>query len=145
MTLSPTPGQRGDALAGLELLAQLHQPENQIQLIMDPGHGVDATRPLAMDPESDPVAPFAKHRRNPWFENEQLHPPRNEIERLFRRPKALRGSLSRLDRPDVILAAFVQFPIIAEARRPETARTRHSMATLEATRGQPPHPLLKSR
>jgi len=119
VSFSLTPGQRGDAPAGRELLRNLPQPEEQPALIMDRAYEGDETRQLALDLGFTPVVPPKVTRRHPWSLNVELYRRRNEIERLFRRLKAYRRIFSRFDKLDVMFTAFIHFALITEALRPQ--------------------------
>ena len=76
-----------------------------------------ATLQLALDLGFIPVVPPHPNRLNPWRYDRVMHRKRNEVERLFRRPKGFRRIFSRFDKLDVMFIAFVHFALIVEALR----------------------------
>jgi transposase len=64
-----------------------------------------------------PAVPPRTSRLMPWNYNRMLYRRRNEIERLFRRPKGFRRIFSRFDKLDVMFTNFILFTLIVEALR----------------------------
>ena len=63
-----------------------------LALVMDRAYQGDETRQLALDLGFTPVVPPVATRVDPWEYDRELYKRRNEIERLFRRLKAIAGS-----------------------------------------------------
>ena len=58
-----------------------------------------------------------KTRCDPWVYDWDLYKRRNEVERLFRRPKGFRRICSRFEKLDVIFLGFIVFALIFDALR----------------------------
>ena len=90
ITFSLSPGQRHDAPEGRQLLRTLKPAEEStVSLIMDRAYEGDETRQLALELGFTPVVPPKQNRVNPWEYDRVMYRRRNEIERLFRRLKAI--------------------------------------------------------
>jgi transposase len=55
------------------------------------------------------------NRIEPWEYDRALYEKRNEIERLFRRPKGFRRIFSRFEKHDAVFTDFLYFAFIVEA------------------------------
>ena len=84
---------------------------------MDRAYEADETRQLAGELGDVPVVPPHPNRLVPWEYDRVLYRRRNEIERLRRRLKGYRRSVSRCDKLDVLFAGFILFTLIVEALR----------------------------
>ena len=62
-----------------------------------------------------PLVPPKANAIQPW--KYALYKKRNEIERLFRRLKALRRTFSRFEKLDALFLGFLNFALIIEALR----------------------------
>ena len=110
-----TPGQRGDAPAGRELLRRLVPVSGQPALIMDRAYHGDQTRQLARALGYRPVVPPPSYRNPSWSYDRDLYRRRNEVERFFCRLKRFRRVATRYDKLDVIYLSFVYLALIHDA------------------------------
>ena len=83
LALSLTPGQRGDAPEGRQLLGQLGRQQGAPALLMDRAYEGDPTRDLAVVLGWLAVVPPMRHRSKPWKHDRELYKERNIAERLF--------------------------------------------------------------
>ena len=112
-----TPGQRGDAPVGRELIRALGPEMKGRPIIADRAYQGDETRALVEEMGLVPVIPPTKNRREPWEYDKELYAKRNEIERLFRRLKEFRRACTRYDKLDTVFQGFVTLAFIMEALR----------------------------
>lgn len=84
---------------------------------MDRAYEGNETRQLALDLGYSPVVPPLKTRLNPWKYDREMYKRRNEVERLFKRPKGFRRIFSRFKKLDVMFIAFIHFALIADGLR----------------------------
>jgi len=109
-------GQAADGPEGRKLLEAWKpaKPPGLKAVIMDRAHEGDATRQLVFEMGLEAVVPPKVTRLNPWEYDRELYKKRNEVGRLFRRPKAFRRIFSRFEKPDVMFTAFIHFALIIE-------------------------------
>jgi transposase len=112
-----SPGQRGDAPQGRDLLRSGGPAPVGCHLIMDRAYEGNETRQLALELGFIPVVPPNPNRLSPWEYDKAMYRRRNEVERLFRRLKGFRRIFSRFDKLDVMFTAFIHFALIVEALR----------------------------
>ena len=118
MRLLLTPGQRGDAPPGRELLRSLGRaPTRRCALLMDSAYEGNETRALARALGYRPVVPPNPLRVRPWRLDRKTYRRRNEVERLFRRLKAYRRVFTRFDKLDLMFTAFLHLALIFDALR----------------------------
>ena len=117
IAFSLTAGQAHDTPAGRELLRTLPHLPRRCRLLMDRAYEGNETRQLALDLGFIPVVPPLSTRVEPWRYSKAWYKRRNEIERLFRRPKGFRRIFSRFDKLDVMFMAFLCFALVVEALR----------------------------
>ena len=118
MKLALSPGQRGDAPPGRELLRALGRaPTRRCALLMDCAYEGNETRALARTLGYRPVVPSNPLRLRPWRLDRKLYRRRHEVERLFCRLKAYRRVFTRYDKLDVMFTAFVHLALIFDALR----------------------------
>ena len=84
---------------------------------MDRAYEGDETRQLVFDLNIEPVVPPKVTRLSPWEYDRELYKQRNEVERLFRRPKGFRRLFSRFDKLDIIFTAYIHFALAVDALR----------------------------
>ena len=112
LKLCLSPGQRGDAPVGRELLGRLGRaPTRRCALLMDCAYQGNETRALARSLGYVPVVPPNPLRRKPWRLNRTLYRRRNEVERLFRRLKSYRRVFTRYDKLNTMFLTFVHLPL----------------------------------
>jgi transposase len=111
LIFSLSPGNRGDAPCGRELLSALG-PTEACGMIMDRAYEGNATQKLCLDLGYTPVVPPNPNRLKPWAYDKELYKKRNEVERLFRRLKGFRRVFTRYDKLDSMFLAFVVFALI---------------------------------
>jgi transposase len=122
MMLGGIPNERpavlsSDTIEGRKLLGSIGPLPAPLHLIMDRAYEDNATLQLALDFGFIPVVPPRPQRLEPWQYDKAMYRRRNEIERLFRRPKGFRRIFSRFDKLDVFFLAFLHFALIVEALR----------------------------
>jgi len=117
ITFALSPGQAHDAPEGRRLLRKLGGANWPIHLIMDRAYEGDETRQLALDLNFIPVVPPKSTRISAWQYDRAMYRRRNEIERLFRRPKGFRRIFSRFEKLDVMFMAFINFALIVDGLR----------------------------
>ena len=117
LSLSISPGNAGDAPQGRELLRNGGPVPQGCPLIMDRAYEGDEAVQLARGLGYSPVVSPNPNRRATWEYDRVLYLRRNEIERLFRRPKAYRRVFSRFENFDVLFVGFIVFFLISEALR----------------------------
>jgi len=117
ITFALSPGNAHDAPEGRALLKQLGPMPEGLPLLLDRTYESNETRQLVLDLGMIPVVSPKSNRLHPWEYDRALYKRRNEIERLFRRPKGFRRIFSRLEKLDVIFLAFLSFAFIVEALR----------------------------
>ena len=117
IAFSLTAVQAHDTPAGRELLRTLPHLPRRCRLLMDRAYEGNETRQLALDLGFIPVVPPLSTRVEPWRYSKAWYKRRNEIERLFRRPKGFRRIFSRFDKLDVMFMAFLCFALVVEALR----------------------------
>jgi transposase len=122
MMLGGIPNERpavlsSDTIEGRKLLGGIGPLPAPLHLIMDRAYEDNATLQLALDFGFIPVVPPRPQRLEPWQYDKAMYRRRNEIERLFRRPKGFRRIFSRFDKLDVFFLAFLHFALIVEALR----------------------------
>lgn len=81
---------------------------------MDSAYECDATRALAQQLGFVPVVPPNPQHKRPWELGKPRYRYRNEVERLLRRLKAWRRVSTRYDETDVMFAALITVPRIAQ-------------------------------
>jgi len=108
-------GNCGDAPEGRALLRQLGPVDHPVYLLMDCVYEGDETRALAVELGYIPVVPPKSNRKNPWGYDRELYKQRNQVERLFRRPKRFRRIFTRYDKLDIIFFSFVYFALVVDA------------------------------
>jgi len=64
-----------------------------------------------------PVVPPRADRMVKWNYDRTIYKRRNEVERLFRRLKGYRRIFSRVEKPDVMYRAFLNFALIVDMIR----------------------------
>jgi transposase len=101
-TLSP--GQASDGPEGRKWLEYWDPRRSRTihSVIMDRADEGNETRQLVFDLELDPVVHPKCNRIEPGEYNREMYKRRNEVERLFRRPKGFRRIFSRFEKLDVI-------------------------------------------
>ena len=82
---------------------------------MDKAYEGDETRQLVLELEMLPVVPPRCNRVNAWEYSKELYRKRNQVERLFRRPKGFRRIFSRFDKLDYVFMFFIHFALITDA------------------------------
>ncbi len=87
ITFSLSPGQAHDAPAGRALLSRLGAPNRPLHWLMDRAYEGNESRQLALDLGFIPVVPPKENRMEPWEYDREMYKRRDEVERLFRRPK----------------------------------------------------------
>jgi len=75
------------------------------------------TRQLALDLGLIPVVPPLRTRVEPWGYDRGMYRPANDVERLSRRLKGYRRTVSRFEKLDVMFVGFNSFALIADGRR----------------------------
>jgi transposase len=115
LTFSLSPGSAHDAPEGRALMRSVPKQCKGAYLIMDKAYEGDETRQLALDLGFEPVVPPKGNRLEPWDYNRERYTRRNEVERLFRRPKGFRRIFSRFDKLDVMFTAFIYIALIFDA------------------------------
>ena len=80
-------------------------------------HEGDETRQLVPDLGMTPVVPPRADRMVKWNYDRTIYKRRNEVERLFRRLKGYRRIFSRVEKPDVMYRAFLNFALIVDMIR----------------------------
>ena len=110
-------GQAHDAPEGTRLIERLAATSRPVHLLMDRAHEGNETRQLAIDLGFITVVPPLKTRIEPWKYDREVYKRRNEVERLFRRPKGFRRIFSRREKLDVMFLGFVSFVLVADGLR----------------------------
>ncbi len=85
-----------------------------LPMLMNRAYEGYETRQLVLDLGMVPAVPPKSNRIDPWEYDRALYKKRNEIERLFRRPKGCRRIFSRFEKLDVLFIGFLNFALIVE-------------------------------
>lgn len=75
------------------------------------------TRQLAPGLGFIPVLLSKKTRIEPWEHDREMYKRRNEVERLFRRLKGYRRTVSRFEKLDLVLLRFTSFALVTDGVR----------------------------
>ena len=81
---------------------------------MDRAYEGDKTHQLVLDLGMTPVVLPRANRLIKWDYDRIVYKRRNEVERLFRRPKGYRRIFSRFEKLDVMYRAFLNFALIVD-------------------------------
>lgn len=84
---------------------------------MDRAYEGNESRQLALDLGFIPVVPPKENRMEPWEYDREMYKRRDEVERLFRRPKGYRRIFSRFEKLGVMFLGFISFALIADGLR----------------------------
>ena len=84
---------------------------------MDRTYEGNGTRQPALDSGFEPVVPPRGNRIVLWEYDREMYKRRNEGERLLRRLKGFRRTLSRFGKPDVMFLGFIVFVPVFDALR----------------------------
>ncbi len=84
---------------------------------MDRAYEGNETRQLALDLGFIPVVPPMKTRIEPWVSDREMYKRRNEVERMFRRPRGYRRIFSRFEKLDLMFLGFISFVLVADGLR----------------------------
>jgi transposase len=114
LTFALSPGQAHDAPEGRKLLTAWQRRPIGAPMVMDRAYPGDETRQLVLQLGFEPVVPPNPNRLRPWTYDRSLDRRRNEVERLFRRPKGFRRIFSRFEKLDLMFTAFIQFALITD-------------------------------
>ncbi|CAI8009141.1 Uncharacterized protein y4sN [Geodia barretti] len=112
-----SPGQAHDAPEGRKLLTRLDPQRPGLSRLMDRAYEGNETRQLALALGFMPVVPPLSTRVHPWAYDREIYQRRNQIERLFRRPKGFSRIFSRFEKLDVLFLGFISFALILDALR----------------------------
>jgi transposase len=114
LTFALSPGQAHDAPEGRKLLTRWQRRRDGVPIVMDRAYEGDETRQLVLQLGFKPVVPPNPNRLYPWTYDRSLYRRRNEIARLFRRPKGFRRIFSRFEKLDTMFTAFIHFTLIID-------------------------------
>ena len=117
VTFSLSPGRAGDAPGGRKPPESPGPRRGNRTVVMDRAREGAETRQLGSELGFVPVVPPLSTRVDPWRCDRELYGTRNEIERLFHRPKALRRILSRFDKFSALFTGSMLVALIFDALR----------------------------
>ena len=100
---------------------------------MDRAYEGDETRQLVLDLGVTPVVPTKANRLVKCDYDRTIYKRRNEVERLFRRPKGYRRKFSRFEKLDVMDRAFLNFALIVDVIKWQQALEQHEQTMCHFT------------
>jgi transposase len=117
LALTLTPGQRGDAPAFPELLAEVPADGPVDEGVLDRAFDRDAIRALLVERDVAPCSPSTANRTEPIWYDPERYKERNMVERLFNRLRQFRRVATRSDKLAATFLAVVQITAVFQMIR----------------------------
>jgi len=112
-----SPGNAHYAPEDRSLLEELVPMLEGLPMLMDKTYEGNETPQLVLDLGMIPVVPPKSNSLDSWEYDRELYKKRNEVERIFRRPKGFQRIFSRFEKLDVVFVAIIHFALIVEVLR----------------------------